>query len=190
MHWSGIDQNMAGTPSDAPERRQALRGWATVQDRLAHAGPWLGLASLHNVAPPLWHGFLMSVGKNDGMIARVGRGKFLAPLAALTLSACGGSFIPPPATTSTRPVAPLIKDDSGVIGADTRSLIRMFGEPRLDIRDPSAQKLQFSNARCVLDVYLYPPRSKREPVATYAEARTPVGDPVDWSSCASQLRKR
>jgi hypothetical protein len=128
--------------------------------------------------------------RDEAMTALAGRGTILAPLAALALSACGTGVIPPPATSSYKPVAPIVKDDTGVIGADNRSLIRLFGEPRLDIRDPSAQKLQFSNARCVLDVYLYPPRTKREPVATYAEARTPTGDPVDWSSCASQLRKR
>jgi hypothetical protein len=77
-----------------------------------------------------------------------------------------------------------------VIGVDARALVRLFGEPRLDIRDPAARKLQFSNGQCVLDAYLYPPRARREPLVTFAEARTSDGAAMDWADCASRLSKR
>ena len=119
--------------------------------------------------------------------------------ATLALAGCVPASAPPPRpapnfTPATRPsqepqyplqVQPTV---SGVIGADAKSLIRLLGEPRLDIRDPAARKLQFSDGRCVLDAYLYPPRPRREPVVTYAEARTTDGNAMDWQTCASQLK--
>jgi hypothetical protein len=78
----------------------------------------------------------------------------------------------------------------GVIGSDARALVRLFGEPRLDIRDPSARKLQFAGEACILDAYLYPPKANREPVVTYAEARTADGSTMDWADCAGRLRRR
>jgi len=104
----------------------------------------------------------------------------------LLLSACGGTtgVEPPKAgfTPATRPGA------EGLIGADARQLLRQFGKPRLDIRDPTARKLQFGNGRCILDAYLYPPSERREPVVTHAEARLPNGDPADVNACAKALR--
>lgn len=122
---------------------------------------------------------------------RASKGRALAPLAALALSACSTAIIPSQSgsgrfTPATRPPG----DSHGVIGADARTLIRLLGKPRLDIRDPTARKLQFSNGRCVLDTYLYPPRARREPVATYAEARTSDGSAMDWTVCVDQLRQR
>lgn len=111
---------------------------------------------------------------------------FFAAIAALALGACG-QVVPPPATgfiPATRPRA----SETSLIGADARGLQRLFGKPRLDIRDPAARKLQFGNGRCILDAYLYPPASNREPVVTYVEARTPTGQSVDANACATVLR--
>lgn len=110
----------------------------------------------------------------------------LAILLALPLVACGetgadvrsASFTP-----ASRPAA------QGLVGSDARGLLRQFGTPRLDIRDPAARKLQFGNGRCVLDVYLYPPAANREPLVTYAEARTPQGVDMDANACARALRE-
>ncbi|MBO9576460.1 MAG: hypothetical protein J7494_12030 [Sphingobium sp.] len=119
-------------------------------------------------------------------------------LAALTLSACG-EVVPPPRPASftpatPRPSTPLqaapAPQANGVIGVDARALIKLLGEPRLDIRDPAARKLQFSDGRCILDAYLYPARDRKEPVVTYAEARKSDGTQMDWTACASQLRSR
>ncbi len=127
---------------------------------------------------------------------RFARSLHAAPVfAALMLSGCGGAIVPPPVSASyvpasPRPAQPLVPQQQipGVIGADARGLTRLFGEPRLDIRDPAARKLQFSDGRCVLDAYLYPPRERREPVVTFAEARTSDGTSMDVTACANQLR--
>lgn len=127
--------------------------------------------------------------------------RFGAPLlAALLLSGCGGAIVPPPPRTAgtftpatPRPAQPaqqqpvVQQNIPGVIGADARALTRLFGEPRLDIRDPAARKLQFSDGRCILDAYLYAPRERREPVVTYAEARRADGATMDVVACVHQL---
>lgn len=111
----------------------------------------------------------------------------LPPLLTIALlGACTGSgTVAPPATGFTPATRPSAGD---LIGVDARALQRQFGKPRLDIRDPTARKLQFSGARCVLDTYLYPPSENREPVVTYVEARSPTGTPVDSNACAKALR--
>jgi hypothetical protein len=123
----------------------------------------------------------------------------LALLAAIGLSSCG-PMIPPaprptftPATprpTQSAPAQPERQDAAGIIGSEARGLVRLFGEPRLDIRDPAARKLQFSNGRCIVDTYLYPSRTRREPVVAYAEARTMDGTTMDVTACADQLKAR
>lgn len=111
----------------------------------------------------------------------------LLPLATLVLSACsatGGA--PPPQVGFT----PATRPQTGVlVGMDARALQRQFGKPRLDIRDPTARKLQFANDRCILDAYLYAPAENREPVVTYFEARTPAGVAADGNACAKILKE-
>lgn len=79
----------------------------------------------------------------------------------------------------------------GVIRQDAASLVRRFGEPRLDVREGDMRKLQFSGEPCVLDVFLYPLREGGEPVATWVEARRASdGREVDRAACAEALRRR
>jgi len=108
-------------------------------------------------------------------------------LSGLILSGCGET------TTAVRPqtgFTPATRPaTTGLVGIDARALQRQFGKPRLDIRDPTARKLQFSNDRCVLDAYLYPPADNREPLVSYVEARTPTGAAVDANACAKTLRE-
>ncbi|HEX7871570.1 MAG TPA: hypothetical protein VF475_01575 [Sphingobium sp.] len=110
---------------------------------------------------------------------------FLLPI--LLLGACGESSV-----TTTRPAVGFTPASrpgaTELMGVDARGLQRQFGKPRLDIRDPTAHKLQFANDRCVLDAYLYPPKANGEPVVTYVEARSPTGAAVDSSACAKTLR--
>lgn len=108
------------------------------------------------------------------------------------LSACGSALVPagrlpPPAAGFTPASKP---EPTGVIGADARGLMRLFGTPRLDIRDPAARKLQFANSQCVLDTYLYAPGTNREPVVTHADARTNAGVDMNWTACVKLLRSR
>lgn len=79
----------------------------------------------------------------------------------------------------------------GVIGATPAQLTSQFGQPRLDVWEGDARKLQFSGSPCILDIYLYPAAQGREPQATYVEARRASdGQDVDRASCVSALRGR
>ncbi len=78
----------------------------------------------------------------------------------------------------------------GVIGGTQTQLIRQFGNPRLDVWEDDARKLQFSGTSCILDVYLYPTKSSRDPLATYVEARrTSDGRDVDKAACVRELKR-
>jgi hypothetical protein len=78
-----------------------------------------------------------------------------------------------------------------VIGANAAKLQRDFGNPRLDYFEGDVRKLQFSGTPCVLDIYLYPPQSGGEPVATHVDARRGSdGQEVDRAACVQALRKR
>ena len=87
------------------------------------------------------------------------------------------------------PVTPPVVSTSGlerVLGHNARSLVSLFGNPELDVREEQARKLQFSGPICVLDAYLYP-RGGREPVVTYVDARQPDGRDIDRASCVAAL---
>jgi len=78
----------------------------------------------------------------------------------------------------------------GVIGARAQSLVRMFGQPQLDVREGEARKLQFAGEACVLDVFLYPLRQGAEPEATWVEARRRSdGLDVNRGSCVAALKR-
>ncbi|WP_232493597.1 hypothetical protein [Novosphingobium kaempferiae] len=77
----------------------------------------------------------------------------------------------------------------GVIGASQSQLTRMFGQPRLDVWEGDARKLQFTGTACVLDVFLYPSTTSKEPHATYVETRRASdGQDVDRAACIAALR--
>ena len=138
--------------------------------------------------------------------------KRLAVLPLLLLAAC--TAVPPsnppgrppprPPVTGvppTRPVTPLstqfrppqvqaVAGLEGVLQQNAAGLARLFGQPRLDVHEGDARKLQFAGQACVLDVFLYPLRTGAEPVATYVEARRASdGAEVDRAACAQALRR-
>lgn len=78
----------------------------------------------------------------------------------------------------------------GVIGADVDGLIRQFGTPRLDVWEDDARKLQFAGTRCILDVYLYPPRQGATETATWVDARRSDGRDVDRAACIAAMKRR
>ncbi|MDB5662563.1 MAG: hypothetical protein JWN59_901 [Sphingomonas bacterium] len=114
----------------------------------------------------------------------------LAVLAALALSACA----------STAPVRPAVKGPpvpqalgaglERVMGKDARALQELLGAPDQDVREQRARRLQFSSALCVLDAYLYPPASGREPVVTWIDTRLSNGNDIDRASCIAALSRR
>lgn len=77
----------------------------------------------------------------------------------------------------------------GVIGRTAAELTRQFGAARLDVLEGDARKLQFTGTACVLDIYLYPGATGREPQATYVDARRGDGREVDRVACVQALRK-
>ena len=115
-----------------------------------------------------------------------------AALAALILlSACGaGGNVPPPGRAAPVPVPqPGMAALTSVMGASASALIAQFGRPQLDVTEGTARKLQFGGPICVLDAYLYPPKSGRgDPVVTFAETRQRDGAPIDQASCAAAIR--
>ena len=138
-------------------------------------------------------------------------GRLRAPLAAaalaMLLSACAGGVtgipkpprsgagVPPvrqPARTAPRdPQFQAIPGLEGVIGATQGQLVRQFGQPRLDVWEGDARKLQFTGTACLLDIYLYPTSSSREPLATFVDARRASdGQDVDRAACVAALRRR
>ncbi|WP_413630086.1 hypothetical protein [Novosphingobium sp. KCTC 2891] len=93
---------------------------------------------------------------------------------------------PPPRPTAQFQTAPGLE---GVIGADADQLTRLFGAPRLDVREEDARKLQWSGTACVLDAYLYPTEQGSRPVATYVDARRGDGRDVDRAACVAALKR-
>ncbi len=75
------------------------------------------------------------------------------------------------------------------MGRPASALVSRFGAPELDVREGSARKLQFSNAVCVLDLYLYPPSGGGEAVVTHIDARLPDGRNLDRASCLGSFRR-
>ncbi|QDX26096.1 hypothetical protein FPZ54_08705 [Sphingomonas suaedae] len=118
--------------------------------------------------------------------------KAYAAVAALVLlSACGaGGVVPSPGRAAPAPVPqPGMAALTTVMGASANALIAQFGRPILDVSEGSARKLQFGGPICVLDAYLYPPKSGRgDPVVTFAETRQRNGAPIDQASCAAALK--
>jgi hypothetical protein len=116
------------------------------------------------------------------------RGFSFAAAAAVPLAACVApqAPAPPPVIAAPQPIAP--GGLEAVMGATAQRLIAQFGAPDLDLREGPARKLQFLAPACVLDAYLYPPRSGRgEPVVTYIDARQPDGRDMDRASCVAAL---
>lgn len=114
----------------------------------------------------------------------------VAGLAALSLGAC--ATVPPPQSASGNPGPPAsaFTKVGPLLGEDAKQLTHQFGTPRLDIREATMRKLQFANGRCVLDAYLYPPATGKEPVVTHVDARSLQGIDIDPVTCAAALQTR
>ena len=108
---------------------------------------------------------------------------------ALLLAGCGEA-IPRPvlAPPVARPIAATGLER--VMGRNAAELVRTLGTPDADVHEGSARKLQFKGPICVLDTYLYPPKSGGEPTVTYVDARQPDGRPIDRASCVGALARR
>jgi hypothetical protein len=80
---------------------------------------------------------------------------------------------------------------AGVIGSPAEALVRRFGEPRIDLAEGDAHKLQFSGKTCVLDIFLYPVSAGAAPTATHVAARVRMGGAAaDPGACIREVEKR
>jgi hypothetical protein len=117
-------------------------------------------------------------------------------LALAALAGCASVERPRPAPVrpEPRPVVPVSPRPAAgleaVMGRSAGALIALFGAPGLDAREGPARKLQFLNATCVLDAYLYPRRRGDEPVVTHVDARLPDGRDTDKAGCVEALSRR
>ena len=120
----------------------------------------------------------------------MGPGTRFLPIAALLLAGCAsaGDEAPPAEIAAARPIA--IAGLEAVIGSTARTLATHLGRADLEQREGNARRLQFVGPACVLDAYLYPPRSGAEPVVTHVDARQPDGREMDRASCVAALSAR
>lgn len=96
--------------------------------------------------------------------------------------------LPPPVAGFRQPELLRTPGLEEIIRADSASLTRRFGPPRLQVAEGDMVKLQFAGEACVLDLFLYPLSPGAEPVATWAEARRRSdGAAVDRAACARAL---
>jgi hypothetical protein len=131
----------------------------------------------------------------------------IATLAALAvmLAACAGGGKPAPSPrTSARSDASALRSSivvvpevmspqglGGVIGSPATALTRRFGQPRIDLAEGDARKLQFAGPTCVLDIFLYPVAAAAELTATHVEARLRQGGAAaDPGACIREVERR
>ncbi len=123
-------------------------------------------------------------------------------LLAAALAGCAGGGRPAPARPAATPPpqratgapAPQVMAAAGlegVIGSPAAALVRRFGEPRIDLVEGDARKLQYAGATCVVDIYLYPLGAGGEPSATHVEARVRQGGgAADPGNCIREVERR
>lgn len=121
------------------------------------------------------------VGGCGGPSGASGRGPALVSIPPLPRSAAPGLRV--------QPVPGVPPGLESVIGADADQLVRMFGAPRIDVREAEARKLQWSGTACVLDAYLYPGARGTRATATFVDARRGDGRDVDKAACVAALRR-
>lgn len=128
----------------------------------------------------------------------------VAAMIAVLLAGCasGGGKSAPSARAAARPVpaprssivvVPEVMGAAGlggVIGSRADTLTGRFGQPRIDLTEGDARKLQFAGSSCVLDIYLYPVAASAEPTATHVEARLRQGGvPADPGACIREVER-
>jgi hypothetical protein len=105
-------------------------------------------------------------------------------LLAATLAGCAGGGAAVPIPSASRPAADTLPrparvqpgaDTARVIGLDAAALRARYGEPRIDLVEGDARKLQFAGDDCVVDIYLYPAGAGEPPVAAHVDARLREG---------------
>jgi hypothetical protein len=116
--------------------------------------------------------------------------RFIVVTGVLCLSACATTPPPKPRAVPTVSVPMRPTGLERVLGQDARALAALFGTPDQDVTESTARRLQYAGPFCILDAYLYAPRTAAEPVVTYVDARQPDGKDIDRASCVAALARR
>lgn len=134
------------------------------------------------------------------MIVRLGLVALVAAMLAGCAGGSGGGPAPvrgasaaalPRASGTAAPQVMAAAGLEGVIGLPAAALLRRFGEPRIDLAEGDARKLQYAGTTCVFDIYLYPLARGAEPSATHVEARIRQGGAAaDPGACIRELERR
>ena len=113
----------------------------------------------------------------------------LFPLAALLVAACSTAPTPAPVPTPGAPSPPTVR--TNLSGLTEAELLQRFGPAPFRVREGSGLKLQWQNATCVLDTYLYPPvNGSGAATVLHADARRPgTGETVPVESCVASLTR-
>ena len=114
----------------------------------------------------------------------------LFPFAALLVAACSTAPRPTPAPTPGVPAPPGVR--TNLSGLSEAELLARFGPAPFRVREGSGLKLQWQNASCVLDTYLYPPvNGSGAATVLHADARRPgSGETVPVEGCVASLATR
>ncbi|GAA3999643.1 hypothetical protein [Sphingomonas humi] len=113
----------------------------------------------------------------------------LFPFAALAVAACATAPQQAPAPQPSRP-AP-IEVRSNLSGLSEADLLQRFGPAPFRVREGTGLKLQWQNATCVLDAYLYPPeRGTGAASVLHVDTRRPgSGEAVAVEGCIASLSR-
>lgn len=114
----------------------------------------------------------------------------LSTLPALASCVSSGAMETPALPTAAASPLSNVEGLELVMGKTAGQLKRLFGNPRADVAEPPARKLQFSSGACVLDAYLYPEKTGGEGRVTHIDTRRSDGAEVDRVSCVNALRVR
>lgn len=114
----------------------------------------------------------------------------LFPLAALFVAACSTAPKPTPGPTPGVPAPSVTR--TNLSGLSEAELLARFGPAPFRVREGSGLKLQWQNASCVLDTYLYPSvNGSGAATVLHTDARRPgTGETVPVEGCVASLTRR
>ena len=91
-----------------------------------------------------------------------------------------------PRTTNKKKASLKPLSTADIIGQNKVKLLQILGRPNFQRRDPPAEIWRYHNETCLLDIYLYRPRTPGAggaKLVTFIEARKPRGPRTEASHC-------
>jgi len=93
---------------------------------------------------------------------------------------------PVPQTTNQKKASLKLLSTTDIIGQNKVKLLQILGRPNFQRRDPPAEIWRYHNETCLLDIYLYRPRTPGAggaKLVTFIEARKPRGPRAEATHC-------